>query len=67
MQEEKEQRPGNSTSDDATSSKTLSDVEDNENVSEESGDSGGSAPPSPDGAMNSDKDERHKEDDVGPF
>lgn len=66
MQEEKERKPADSTSDDATSSETLSDVEENENVSEEPGDNGSSVPIAPDGALNSDNGERHPKADVDP-
>lgn len=67
MQEEKEQEPVDLTGDDATSSETLSDVEENEDVSKEPGDKTNSTPLSPDGALNSDKSERNKEENVGPI
>lgn len=66
MQDEKERKPADSTSDDATSSETLSDVEENESVSEERGDSGSSVPIAPDGALNFDNSEQHPKADVDP-
>lgn len=67
MQEEKEPKPADSTNDHGTSSETLRDVEENENVSEEPIDKAYSAPLSPDGEMNSDTNERDPKDDVDPM
>lgn len=55
------------TKSDATSSETLSDVEENEIVSEEPGGGGSSTPLSPDGAVIPDNSERSPEDDAGPM
>jgi hypothetical protein len=66
QEDEKEERT-DATIDEATSSETLSDVEENENVSEEPDDSGSSVPLSPDGDVNSDNSERSPEDDFGPI
>lgn len=67
MQEEKEKTPAGSTVDDATSSETLSDIEEKENVSEETADNESSGPLSPDGSIDSDKSERSPKDDIGPM
>ena len=67
MQEERKQDPADSTRDDATSSKTLSDIQESENVTDNPGDGENSVPPAPDGAVNTDNGERNPNDDVGPI
>jgi hypothetical protein len=52
---------------DATSSETLSEVEETEQVSGEQSGTGNSSMPSPDGAFDSDQSGRSPKDDPGPM
>ncbi len=68
MQEDRDDNlPGKPA--EATSSETLSDIEESEKVSAEKGDSeqGSSPAPSPDGAIDTDRSERNPKDDPGPM
>lgn len=67
MQEEKVQKPGDPANEDATSSETLTEIEETEKVSEKNSDSGSSSIPSPDGAFDSVPSERGPRDDPGPM
>ncbi len=67
MQEDKEQKPADAVSEDATSSETLSDVEETAKVSDESGDTGGSDAPSPDGAFDEGHGAESPKDNPGPM
>lgn len=75
MQEDKETKPSATAGDagagqdapaEATSSETLSEVEETEKVSPEKSGAGGSAMPSPDGAFDSERG-RSPKDDSGPM
>ena len=67
MQEDKEQKPADAVGEEATSSDTLSDVEETEKVSDEASDSGGSDMPSPDGAFDDGHGVESPKDNPGPM
>lgn len=73
MQEDKEQKSsesagaGQDAQAEATSSETLSDVEETEKASTEKSDTGGSSMPSPDGQFDSDGGSSSPKDNPGPM
>jgi hypothetical protein len=67
MQEDKVQKPEDPAKEDATSSETLTEIEETEKVSEKDSDAGTSSIPSPDGSFDSVPNERGPKDDPGPM
>ena len=68
MQEDKEQKPADAVSEDATSSDTLSDVEEAEKGSDAANDDGSSSDmPSPDGAFDDGHGGESPKDNPGPM
>jgi|GEM_PF-6424872 len=65
MQEDKEQKQD--IPEEATSSETLSEVEEGGRVSTEKSGTGGTGAPSPDGAFDSDQSGQSPKDDPGPM
>lgn len=66
MQKVKEEEPSSLNNDDATSSETLSDVEENEKASDKPDDKS-NEPMSPDGFMTIDNTDRESKDDADPM
>lgn len=67
MQEDKERKPADAVSEEATSSETLSDIEETAKVSDEASDTGGSDTPSPDGAFDDGHGGESSKDNPGPM